>query len=380
MLEDYKARVISRAGILLCALCLGEAHAESGVRLFGIVDAGVEVSSAGKGTQTRVVSGGDAGSRWGIDGTEELGQGLSATFRLVGGFSADDGQMGQGGRLFGREAAVGLIKRDAGTLLLGRQPTPVSLTNSFVDAFYWMGSGGLISLTRSGATAAQQVIPQVVSARADNAIKYYSPEEWKSVSFSALVAPGEKSPQLGGTYGASARYLEGPWDVNAAWGRQEGGTGATGHIASYSLGGSYDFRLAKLYLGYTDEKNSCTTCTGSLARATDSFKATQSEFRLANVGVRVPIGRFTAIAQAVYVNDRSTYQVDPGNRNTWWFAVGGEYALSRRTILYGSVGTIENRNGSLYALGSGGVQQPANSVGTGNPRSTAGNIGIKHIF
>ncbi|WER47962.1 porin [Cupriavidus sp. WKF15] len=379
-MEDFRAKAIAWNFILLSALCFGKVYAESGVRVFGIVDAGVEVSSAGKGTQTRVVSGGDAGSRWGIDGTEDLGQGLSATFRLVGGFSADDGQMGQGGRLFGREAAVGLIKRDAGSLLLGRQPTPVSLTNSFVDAFYWMGSGGLISLTRSGATAAQQVIPQVVSARADNAIKYYSPEEWKSVSFSVLVAPGEKSPQLGSTYGASARFLQGPWDLNAAWGRQEAGTGATGQITSYSLGGSYDFHLVKLYLGYTDEKNSCSTCTGALTRATDSFKATRSEFSLANVGVRVPIGRFTAIAQAAYVNDRSAYQVDPGNRNAWWFAVGGEYALSRRTTLYGSVGTIENRNGSMYALGSGGVQQPANSVGAGNPRSTAGNIGIKHLF
>jgi len=364
----------------LLALCLGEAHAESGVHIFGLVDAGVEVSSAGKGTQTRVISGGDAGSRWGIDGTEELGQGLSATFRLVGGFSADDGQMGQGGRLFGREAAVGLAQRGAGSLLLGRQPTPVSLTNSFVDAFYWMGSGGLISLTRSGATAVQQVIPQVVSARADNAIKYYSPEEWKTVSFSLLIAPGEKSPQLGNTYGASARYLQGPWDLNVAWGRQDAGTGATGNITSYSVGGSYDFQLAKLYLGYTNERNACSSCTGSLARATDAFRASVSEFGLANIGVRVPIGRFTAIGQAAWVNDRSNYQVSPGNRNAWWFAIGGEYSLSRRTTLYGSVGTIENRNGSMYALGSGGVQQPANSVGAGNPRSTAGNIGIKHVF
>lgn len=379
-MESLSARRIFRYSILSIALFLSEAHAESGVRVFGIVDAGVEVSSAGKGTQTRVISGGDAGSRWGIDGTEELGQGLSATFRLVGGFSADDGQMGQGGRLFGREAAVGLVKRDAGSLLLGRQPTPVSLTNSFVDAFYWMGSGGLISLTRSGATAAQQVLPQVVSARADNAIKYYSPDEWKTVSFSALYAPGEKSPQLGSTYGLSARYLQGPWDLNAGWGRQDGGNGATGHITSYSVGGSYDLQLAKIYLGFTDEKNTCTSCTGSLARAADNFKASVSEFRLLNLGVRVPIGRFTAIAQVVRVNDHSNYQVNPGSRNATWFAVGGEYSLSRRTTLYGSVGTIDNRNGSMYALGSGGVQQVANSVGPGNPRSTAGNIGIKHVF
>lgn len=376
-MRKIRTRAVLRYSLLAAVLCLNEAQAEQVVRVFGVVDAGIEISGAGKGTEARMISGGSAGSRWGIDATEDLGQGLSATFRLVGGFGADDGQAGQGGRLFGREAAVGLAKRGAGSLLLGRQPTPVSLANSFVDAFYWMGSGGLISLTRSGATAAQQVIPQVVSARADNAIKYYSPEEWKAVSFSVLFSPGEKSPQLGNTYGASARYLEGPWDLNAAWGRQDSGTGAMGEMTSYTLGGSYDLKLVKIYLGFTDEKNSCTSCTGALARSTG---ASVSEFRLTNLGVRVPIGRFTAIAQVVRVNDRSNYQVDPGSRNATWFALGGEYSLSKRTILYGSIGTIDNRNGSMYALGSGGVQQPANSVGAGNPRSTAGGLGIKHIF
>ncbi len=354
-------------------------NAEFDLHLFGLVDAGVDVGRSGKGTTARQISGGDAGSRWGMDGTEDLGQGLSATFRLVGGFGADDGTLGQGGRLFGREAAVGLAKKEVGTLLLGRQPTPVSLTNANVDAFYWMGGGGFIALTRSGATT-QQVLPQVVTARVDNAIKYYSPEEWKTVAFTALFAPGERSAELGDVYGLSARYLDGPFDLNAAWGKQNSGTGASGAINSFTIGGSYNAGFAKFYAGFTDEKNACSTCTGTLARAGGVTGTSASDFRLANLGVRIPIGKFSAIAQIVRVNDHSSYKVDPGNRNATWIAIGGEYSFSRRTLMYGSLGTIDNRNGSQYALGSGGVQRPANSVGPGNPRSTTATLGIKHVF
>ncbi|MGN5477725.1 porin [Cupriavidus basilensis] len=189
-----------------------------------------------------------------MDGNEDLGQGVQRYVPTGGRIQCGRRPDGAGRTAVRPRAAVGLAKREAGSLLLGRQPTPVSLANSFVDAFYWMGSGGLISLTRSGATAVQQVMPQVVSARVDNAIKYYSPEEWKALSFSLLFAPGEKSPQLGNTYGASARYLQGAWDLNASWGRQDGGTGTPGYITSYSVGGSYDLQLAKVYLGYTGER------------------------------------------------------------------------------------------------------------------------------
>lgn len=362
-----------------CITAATGAYAEANVRLFGLIDAGIDISRSGNGTNTRLVSGGAAGSRWGLDGNEDLGQGLSAAFRLVNGFSAADGQLGQGGRLFGREAAVGLSQVGAGSLLLGRQPTPVSLTSANIDAFNWMGSGGFLALTRGGATT-QQVLPQIVTARTDNAIKYYSPEEWNAISFSALFAPGENSVQLGHTYGISARYQQAGWDLNAAWGRQNGGNGGTGNISSYAVGGSYNFGLAKVYVGYTDEKNSCTSCTGTLARATDAFKATISEFRLANIGVRVPLGRFTAIAQVARVNDHSTYLIIPGNRNATWLAVGGEYSLSKRTTFYGSMGTIGNRNGSMYALGTGAIQQPASAIGPSNPRATTANLGIKHVF
>ena len=50
------------------------------------------------------------------------------------------------------------------------------------------------------------------------------------------------------------------------------------------------------------------------------------------------------------------------------------------TVLYGALGTVNNRNGSQYALGSGTAQQPAGYVAAGNPRSTTATVGIRHSF
>lgn len=364
--------------LLLAGTVVTAASAQSGVTIYGIIDMGLEASDSGKGTAERVISGGSYGSRLGFRGIEDLGDGLSAVFKLESGFAGDDGTLGQGGRIFGREASVGLSHRTFGTLTLGRIPTPVSLLQAPIDAFNWMGPGGFISINRSGPSP-RQLLPQVASARVDNAMLYVSPN-LSGVELRALLAAGEHSPAFGDNQGLSARYQKGPWDLVAAYGLQKGSGSAGGHITSLAVGGSFDFKVAKIYGGFTGEKNSCSTCTGTLARAAEVSGSNASEFRIVSVGARVPLGGLIAIAQIARVNDRSHYTVDPGNRDATWLAFGGEYFLSRRTALYGAFGTIDNRNGSQYALGSGGVQQPANFVDSGDPRSKTLTLGLRHVF
>jgi predicted porin len=105
-----------------------------------------------------------------------------------------------------------------------------------------------------------------------------------------------------------------------------------------------------------------------------------SEFRILNLGVRVPFGAFTAIAQAARVQDRTAYAAPTGNRDSTWLAIGAEYAFSRRTVGYASIGRIGNRNGSQYALGAGTAQQAANFVASANQRSTGVAVGMRHSF
>lgn len=364
------------AGTALLYVC-GSASAQSNVTLYGRADAGVDFPRSGGAGVDRLVSGGSAGSSLGFRGTEDLGGGLSAVFRLEMGLNLDDGTRAQGGRGFGREASVGLSDLRFGTLQLGRIPTPYYSVQNNVDAFIWEGAGGLVALTRNIDTTTQrQVLPMAISARQDNAVNYVSPR-WGGLEFRGQYSLGESSTTIGRGYGASVRYQGGGFDVNAGVQRQEGSNAAAGEVSAFVIGGSYDARFAKFFAGYTAEKNSCTICTGALTRMPG---ASSSEFRLINTGVRVPVGQFTGIAQFTRISDRSNYAAVTRNRDANWIAIGGDYDLSKRTRLYFGVGRITNKNGSQYILGTGTAQGPATLVGSANGSSRNIYSGIRHNF
>lgn len=373
--------IVRGVGLLAALVAAGAAHAQSGtsVTLYGIADAGVELSNAGRGTVKRQISGSQFGSRWGLTGSEDLGGGWRAVFRLENGFNIDEGTLGQGGRIFGREASVGLSSASLGTVTAGRIPTPYYLGTVAMDAFGYGHAGGYAAITRSGA-ATRQVMPQLINARNDNAVNYTSPK-LGGLELRLQVAAGEGSTTLGRAYSASARYAAGPVDAVLAYAQQNGAGNDGGKARAASVGGSYNFGMARLFAAYVSEKNECSTCTGALARVVGVGGDDASEFRVASVGVRVPFSTgLTGIAQVARVSDRSEYAVDPGDRDATWVAIGAEYAFSKRTTLYTSAGTISNSNGSQYALGNGGAQQPAGSVGTGDPRAKTFAVGMRHSF
>ena len=77
--------------------------------LYGVLDEGIDyTNNAGHGAVWEMVSGYAQGSRWGMKGSEDLGGGLKAVFQLENGFDVSSGRLGQGGRMFGRQAYVGL--------------------------------------------------------------------------------------------------------------------------------------------------------------------------------------------------------------------------------------------------------------------------------
>lgn len=96
--------------------------AQSSVTLYGLVDEGFDFTSNVAGKRAYQMESGVAqGSRWGLAGKEELGGGLEAVFRLENGFDVNNGALDQGGRMFGRQAYVGMNSATAGTLTMGRQ-------------------------------------------------------------------------------------------------------------------------------------------------------------------------------------------------------------------------------------------------------------------
>lgn len=96
------------------------ATAASNVTLYGVLDAGVTVSKLhGDSTKVQMSNGNWMGNRWGIKGSEDLGNGNSVFFKLEQGFSLSNGNEAKAGKAFSREAALG-VTGDWGTVAFGR--------------------------------------------------------------------------------------------------------------------------------------------------------------------------------------------------------------------------------------------------------------------
>jgi GBP family porin len=86
------------------------AHAQSSVTLYGLIDTGVvytnnQASNSGPGHSAWQENGGMlSNSVWGLRGSEDLGGGLSAIFRLENGFCVNNGKTYYPDTIFGRQA------------------------------------------------------------------------------------------------------------------------------------------------------------------------------------------------------------------------------------------------------------------------------------
>jgi predicted porin len=147
------------AGLTLLAATV---HAQSSVTLYGIVDTGVAYynHAAAGGSFVGVPSiTGELPSRFGLRGSEDLGDGLKALFNLESGFAPGTGVLGYGGRLMGRTANVG-ASTPYGTVLLGRQ---------FNMTYYTLGYADIIGPSLHSFA---NFDPYLANTRSDNSIAY----------------------------------------------------------------------------------------------------------------------------------------------------------------------------------------------------------------
>lgn len=99
--------------------------AAADVTVYGVIDTGlnyqhVDQDRAGTDAtdQAQMKSNQTIPNRWGLRGSEDLGNGLTAGFMLEGQFGSDDGTM-TGGRLFQRVSQLELGSDRAGTVIVG---------------------------------------------------------------------------------------------------------------------------------------------------------------------------------------------------------------------------------------------------------------------
>jgi GBP family porin len=323
------------------ALLVGsQALAQSSVTLYGIIDAAAERASTGAGASvTRLVSGQGSASRLGFRGTEDLGGGMRAIFNLEMGLNVDNGTgSGAGGGLqFNRQSWVGLAG-SWGQLTLGRQFRPEARAVFGMDPF------------DAGSVASPPNTYSNTVFRVDNAIVFETP---RMVGFLGRVmyAFGENAGGVSGALndvGASLQYSQGPLYLAYGFDSQRNAA-ASDRRTWHSVGGAYDFGVAKLYGAYR-------------LREEDAAALDQTSYW---IGIGVPVGALTLQATVGRVNDKTLM-----DRDAKGWSVGAEYLLSKRTDIYMRGAKLRNHNGATFGLDNG-IAGPA-------PSSLA--VGVRHRF
>jgi predicted porin len=342
------------------------AQAPSSVQVYGLLDAGVvsERGCNGDCTRTKVDSGIASPSRLGVRGREDLGGGTAAVYTLEAGVLNDTGASDQNGKLFGRQAYVGL-DGPLGMVTLGRQYNLVyeALTD-VADPFHGGMAGSAANLV--GYT----------TQRYDNTIRYATPRSKAGWSGAAIYSFGESpyNSRVNRAYGATIGYAHGAANISVSHQRKDNLLDATGTMPAVDqsarntlVAANFNFGRFVGYAAYGHSKGDGSSPWdmnnpyGAVVQSTPS-----NDSRDVLVGIAVPRGALTWLASYIHKDDRGL-----ANRDANQIAVGASYALSKRTDFYAAFARIQNRNGAGYTVGN------ATSAGQGDK---AINIGLRHAF
>ena len=322
--------------------------AAADVTLYGVADVGLKYTyfdsdkTGEDSTNTlAMTSGNQSGSRFGLKGTEELGNGLKIGFVLENGFSADDGTLGQSSRLFGREANV-YLQGDFGTLSFGRVGNLQSGNGSYGL------TGNLSPFGTSWPDSVEGADYFVGMTRMDNTVTYVSPS-FAGVQISAQYSfnVDSKATETGTTtalpegksgsnrYGAlGATYKNGGLNLALVadwWNWSTINYSDPDDGFSITAGGSYDFGVVKAFLGAQYFDNMLPVGYTSPLEISEAAKGYG-----VMAGVDVPAFGGNAMFAVGYTDAESaetTASVD--NEYTRLGAsVGYTYPLSKRTNVY----------------------------------------------
>ncbi len=349
----------------------GAAMAQSSVTLFGVADAAVSYGRGTAGNVTALTSGGNATSRLGFRGVEDLGGGLLAGFWLEAGMNLDTGTgqanntnnqaagaiANQGGLTFNRRSTVSLLG-NFGEARLGRDYSSTYRSLTEFDPFGDVGVG-------RSAIASTGWLAGPFGNRVSNSVAYFLPtniggiygqaqyyfgENTKDVAATATTTAVGKKDGTGG--GLRLGYAQGP--VNVAFAYASTSYLAAGNINTFNLAGAYDLGAAKLFAIYNRDND----------KDPVSIKGTGY---LVGASAPVGLGEFK-VAYSSYKRVPSTGLAPRADK----LAVGYVYNLSKRTALYTTVAFLKNKNGAAFGLNG--------SLSNSNDNSTGFDFGIRHSF
>lgn len=341
----------------------GAAMAQSSVTLYGVVDTSVGYVK-GQDSVSGLLNNGNATSRLGFRGVEDLGNGLKAEFVLEGQVDPDNGGAGFN---FKRQSTVGLSSSEFGQVRLGRALTASYNAVSRYDVFGTVGLG------------ASQAWSDGYKNRSDNMVSYISPK-FAGFGIGFDYGFGEKSKARNDRYmGFGATYDNGPLSLGLGLDHINGDTRialpaagspeytaaqkareAVKDLKTWQVGGSYDFGVVKLAAFYKQTKN--------------NFLYVNNTYKLKtwNLGLSAPVGA-AGVVKASYNN----YKLSDSSKKAQQFSLGYVHSLSKRTALYGTYSYLKNKNGADFELnGAFAGVNGANDSG----KMQGVQVGVRHAF
>lgn len=314
------------------------------VTLYGVADANVEYTNhnltGGPDGASRVAlnSGGLSSSRWGLRGVEDLGGDKRAIFALESGFSIDNGTSAQGGRLFGRQAWVGL---GAGSqqVTFGRQYTSLFLT--------------LANYSPTAYAASYEPVPIIagLNLREDNMVKYHGDFGQLSAEFHWSFGEQAGSFQGGSGYGAGLDYHPGPFGVALAYDDINSTKVAGDYARARKAAVAVRYQIAPQWFtqaAYRYGSNDALTV-GTVVR--DDLWWLALHWQVTPTLELIGAGYYDNIRTL-----RGTAGTTSNPANPWQISLIADYTLSKRTDLYfasaytkNAALNFENYNGSAAA-------------------------------
>ena len=378
-----KKLVLSTLSLALFATA-GAAHAQNSVTLYGLLDTGLTYSSnSGGHSNIQQASGILNGNRWGLRGSEDLGNGLKAIFTLESGFNLSTGAMGQNSRLFGRQAFVGLASNQYGSVTLGRQ------YDNLVDNLGPLSLNG----TQYGGTLASHPYDNDNlnnSFRVSNSVKYQS-VDYAGFKLGAMYGFSNEADGFSDNraYSVGATYAFGGLKVAAAYLQLNGAgtSNSSGAVSSdatftasrqrtYGAGVSYAFGPANVGFVFTQTQLANATAIGSTASGKSSgftLNGTGAHFTNFELNGRYAITPAWSLSGAYTYTDASLQGVDPKYHQ---ITLQSDYALSKRTDVY-----AEAAYQDVGSTGSSGITAHIVGVSASSTDSqVVGTVGIRHRF
>lgn len=344
--------------VAVLGACVAGSAFAANVDVYGRIDTGLSYVHEKIGDQAgtdklSMDSGLSSGNRWGLKGSEDLGNGYQVGFVLESGFSSDTGAIGEEGKLFNREATL-RVSGPFGSIYAGRMGRIGSDAGSV--GFY----AGSVSPFGSGwgKMAGHFAVTANYDTRYSNALAYVSPKVGPVTVYAQYTMGNATENESGDdrlfSLGAQADFgaLQVLGLVEYLNKKSVASTTVyddSQYDDSYTinLGGSYDFSVAKVFLAGQYFK-AAPNYAGMKANFADEI-GQGNEWHYSfdgfgvNVGATAPIGAGEFLVSAGYGKGDLNFNTEDAKRSAdaYIIQVGYTYPFSKRTNLYAGAGYMQ---------------------------------------